>query len=84
MKRLAFTNHTPFVGRPERYEDNTAGAARTYVRAAFMDGPYGREHAIAIFRDRALLGLLTPEHAIRISNEIVDAVEEQEGGPLSG
>jgi len=78
LKFLAFTKRSPFIGRPERYEANVIGAGRTYARAAFMDGPYGREHAIAIFRDRALLGLLTPEHAIRISNEIVDAIEELE------
>ncbi|QYF89709.1 hypothetical protein [Arthrobacter sp. PAMC25284] len=75
---MKYTIHDPFVGRPDKYDMNVQGSAVTYVKAAYMDGPYGREPAIAIFRNRALLALLTPDHAIRIADAIADAVEQHE------
>ncbi|MDQ0824306.1 hypothetical protein QFZ60_000479 [Arthrobacter sp. B2I5] len=65
-----------FIGKAEMYDQNLEGSARTYARKAYMQGPYGMEPAVAVFRDRALLTLLTPGDAMRTATQIADALQE--------
>ncbi|MGY4544510.1 hypothetical protein ACVWY0_004455 [Arthrobacter sp. UYNi723] len=69
-----------FIGRRDLYWQNVSSSSLTHAKAAFMDGPNGIEPAVAIFRDKFLCALLTLDDAIRISNFIVDSVEQHSQG----
>ncbi|MCA4132966.1 hypothetical protein [Arthrobacter sp. M4] len=66
----------PFTTSPDRYWENVEGSFRTYAKAAVIQHSDGTPlPGVAVFRDKALLGILTTEDALRLSNELVDATE---------
>lgn len=66
----------PFVASVTRYLENADGSQHTYARAGISRTPDGRqEPSVVLFRNRFCLAVLTPEDAIRISNELIDQAE---------
>jgi hypothetical protein len=59
-----------------RYWENFDGSKATHARPGSFELPQGGESpAVVIFRDKFFLGILTTEDAVRLSNEIIEAVE---------
>jgi hypothetical protein len=66
----------PFRAFPARHLQNVEGSRLTYARAGIFEMPNGGEEpAVVMFRDRFCLGVLTVEDAVRLSNQLIDAVE---------
>lgn len=69
-------NDSPFRSYANRHEMNVQGSQRTYAKAGIFETPDGKEEpAVVVFRDRHCLGVLTPDDATRLSNELIDAIE---------
>jgi hypothetical protein len=69
-------NTNPFVSYPGRYWQNVEGSRLTHARAGILERVEGqREPSVVIFRDKALLAVLTVEDATRLSNELIDQIE---------
>lgn len=69
-------NDTPFISYAHRYIENQEASQRTYARAGMFETPAGTyEPAVILFRNRFCLAVLTPEDAVRISNELIDHTE---------
>lgn len=66
----------PFRSYASRYWQNFEGSRTTYSRAGIFEQPDGTEEpAVIIFRDRFCMAALTVEDATRLSNELIDAIE---------
>jgi hypothetical protein len=66
----------PFRSYASRHRMNVDGSARTTAQPGIFERPDGTEApGVVIFRDRYLLGILTVEDALRLSNELVDVAE---------
>lgn len=72
----------PFTGKPEKHKQNHRLARKTNAHAAHIDGPNGKEPAVAIFRAGQIISLLPLTEALRLSNEIVDATEHHQEAQL--
>lgn len=66
----------PFTSYPHRHRENIEESRLTHSRPGILQNPNGAEEpAIIVFRDRFCLAVLTPDDAVRLSNEIIDAIE---------
>ena len=76
---------TAFISRPDMYYENIDNSLGTHARPVYMSGAPdgGLVPAVAIFQQRYLRGIVTLKDATRLSNELVDAVEEHETGVRS-
>lgn len=69
-------HYNPFISYPQRHWQNIRGSELTHARAAILETPDGsKEPGVVIFRDRAVLTILTPEDATRVADQIIDAIE---------
>lgn len=71
-------NRTLFVSKPENYQFNTLEGAETHAQPAWLSGPQGREPGIIVRSGHRIKFIIPAAEAIRIANEIADAVEEIE------
>ncbi len=63
-----------FKSRPEHYIRNTDDAQQVNARPATMEGRQGDEPAVGIFYDRQIRYVLPITDALRVANEIADAI----------
>lgn len=66
---------TPFIARRELYWQSLDISKETYSKAILIDGPNGREAGVGIFYGRTLRAILTTEDALRVANQIADALQ---------
>lgn len=71
---------TPYISRRELYWQNMDVSKETYSKAILIDGPNGQQAGVGIFYGRTLRAILTTEDALRVANQIADAIQS----PLTG
>lgn len=73
---MGFQNITsPFRTPDNRYHQNVADAEGTYARPALMGTPDGPVPAVALFNAHNVKGVLPVKDALRIANQIADAID---------
>lgn len=73
---MSTAGRTPFRSYRNRYAQNLEGSMRTTARPGIFETPSGQEKpAIVIFRDMHVIAILTEDDATRLSNELIDAIE---------
>lgn len=68
-------DNQPFRTPIPRYEDNMSGSALTYAKAVVIGAPETDIAGVGIFRGKFLIGVLTPEDAIKVADQLIDATE---------
>ena len=69
----------PFISKPENYDHNIREGYGATAGPAILSGHNGRENAVIIRSGHHIKFILPTDQAIRIANEIADAVEAIEG-----
>jgi hypothetical protein len=68
----------PFISKPENYSGNLREGADMSAGPAYLTGPRGREPGVILREGKRILGIVPAAQAIRLANEIADAVEAAE------
>ncbi|KQQ89456.1 hypothetical protein [Arthrobacter sp. Leaf137] len=69
-----------FDSKRAHYSRNIIDGETLTTRAAFLNGPDGKEPGVAIFSDTILRYVLREDHAIALCNAIVDSLDEHRTG----
>lgn len=65
----------PYIARKEMYWQNLDVSTGTYAKPLVIDGPNGKEPGVGIFHDRTMRAILTTADALRVANQIADAIQ---------
>ena len=74
------TGHT-FISRPEHYKRNISAGRSTHAYPATLSGPTGTEPGVVIFSSGLLRMVLAATDALRLADNIVDAIETTQETP---
>lgn len=66
---------TPYIARREMHWQNMEISQGTHAKAIIIAGPNGNEPGVGIFHDRTMRAILTTEDALRVANQIADALQ---------
>lgn len=69
-----------FVSRNNYYNRNIKDGETLRTRAAYLEGPDGKEAGVAILAGNLPRFILREDHAIALCNAIVDSLDEHRTG----
>lgn len=67
-----------FRSQPDHYTRNTYDGDSLNAKGGFLTGPDGKEPGVVIRHGYSLRFIIPAQAALRLANEIADAVEEAE------
>lgn len=73
----------PFVSKPHNYATNIMEGSTIAALPAWLTAPDGREPGIIIRAGYQIRAVIPTADALRLANEIVDAVEKLERGAVA-
>jgi hypothetical protein len=68
----------PFISKPDNYPNNIRDGADITAGPAYLTGPAGQEPGVVIRNGFRIRSIIPAAQAIRLANEIADAVEAAE------